>query len=163
MKTSQKGFIKIIILVLAILAIVVGLYFYIIKNGETNQATPESTTSNFLGSWSWVSSDKSATFSLNLTQGSQSNSIDGDYCATARNGNRIDCYEGKEYSFKGIVDGTELKINFIDAYGGGAGVATITYNPDDSIVWKITEKPDGYYYIPDDAALKRDPAGYRGI
>lgn len=161
MKTTQKGSVKILIVILSVLIIAAGIYFYINKKEKNEQisntqVTSEATINKFLGSWSWVSSDESASFGFNLKPGTEMGSVYGNYCAVAFNGNRVDCDPYKKDSFIGTLNGDELKINFIDAYGGGVGTAILNYNSDNSISWKITEKPDGGYYIPENVILEKD-------
>jgi hypothetical protein len=160
-ETSQKVSVKILVFILIILVIIGGLYFYFNKTEEFQQAntTPitfEVSTSSFLGSWFWMSSDESASFGFNLKQGAQSNLVYGNYCAATFSGNRSDCDPYKKDSFIGILNGNKLEINFVDAYGGGTGTAILTYNSDNSLTWKITEEPSGEYYIPYNVILKKD-------
>ncbi len=137
-----------ILIILIILAIIFSLIIY-------SQKQTEVPIQNFLGVWEWNNEDRSSVFSINFIQGNSPNVLKGDYCAIGQKGTKVDCAMAQDDPFTALHSGNILKISFVDNYSGKSGEAEAIYNSDDTLTWKITNKPEGEYYIPDTVVLKK--------
>lgn len=83
--------------------------------------------------------------------------LKGQYCAVAKNGNRIDCSEDVKYNISGTVKGNKIAINFYSFLGGKNGEAEIVILNDGSISWKIIKQTDlAENYAPLNCVLKKE-------
>ena len=75
--------------------------------------------------------------------------LKGQYCAIAKNGNKIDCSDDEINNLSGEITGDKIKVKFFSFFGGKNGEAKISILNENSINWKIT-KPveDGESYAP---------------
>lgn len=84
-------------------------------------------------------------------------SICATHVATAQLGNRVDEDEDATPSLTGKSSGNTAALAYRGSRGGN-GTATIHVDGD-TLYWKITSKDDGASWMPDDASLRRVPAG----
>jgi hypothetical protein len=107
----------------------------------------------FVGTWSWISEDKSSGFGLTLRMGSSSTQFVGSYCGSTRYGAIADCDSENNSIVAAPLANDSLAVTIHDAYGGGTGHATIKRNNDGSLTWTLTVPPSGFYYLPRQAEL----------
>lgn len=69
--------------------------------------------------------------------------LSGQYCAIARNGNKIDCSDDEINNLTGEIAGGKYKVNFSSFFGGKNGEAEITILNENSINWKIVKNVEG--------------------
>lgn len=94
--------------------------------------------------------DTSTGFSLDLYQDWKN--IYGHHEIVAQGGNKIDTLD---VSINGILQGKTVDVQFQSSFTSEPGVARITYVDVQTIHWKIVTPPDGEYYLPAEATLKR--------
>ncbi|MBN3759476.1 hypothetical protein G3O01_01390 [Burkholderia sp. Ac-20365] len=110
---------------------------------------------SFEGAWDWNGAPSTKAFSIELTQ--RGNVLQGQYCAIARNGNRVDCDNERMPNIDGVVDraGKSAEINFSSFFGGEGGKAKIRIQ-NDKLIWHVTKNPEnGEFFAPIDAILDR--------
>ena len=75
--------------------------------------------------------------------------LKGQYWASAKNWNKIDCSDDEINNLSGEITGDKIKVKFFSFFGGKNGEAKISILNENSINWKIT-KPveDGESYAP---------------
>jgi len=128
---------------------------YMINTNKTNPqavSNDNPSVSKFLGSWTWISNDKSAAFGFDLKQGSDPNSVHGTMCGSFYFGNKSDCDPYNEDALIGILNGNILNLKFISTWGGN-GEATLISNSNGSVSWEITKEPTEFHYLPKSATL----------
>ncbi len=103
----------------------------------------------------WVYKTNSSVFDLFLKLDEKI--VTGSYCSVMLNGNRIDCSDDEdesETSFAGVLINNEtINIDFVSSYSGTVGKAKLKKINSNKIEWKIIEKPDGIFFIPDSVVL----------
>lgn len=100
---------------------------------------------NFSGTW-YIDED-SSDFSLVIQQ--IGNTITGNHCGTADNGNFIDCnVDNPTKSVTGIAEGDSALVTFRSSYCNKQGTAIIKKLNPTQIQWKIIKNPDGLFYVP---------------
>lgn len=105
---------------------------------------------NFNGDWYYDGG--SCDLSLSITQ--VNSSISGRICAFSDGGNFIDCDDSDiPSSLSGSVRSDSALVTFTSTYCGKRGKAVIKRLSSNQISWRITKKPDGLYYFPDNAIL----------
>lgn len=124
-------------------------------NSDTleNKIIGKPITFNLTGNWKYQ--DSSSSFNLELIQ--LQDSIKGNYCAIAYNGNKIDCYvdDADDCSLRGQIIDSIININFKSCYVGAVGQATVKYDfKTDKLFWTLG-KVDNEVYAPDTATLTR--------
>ncbi len=113
---------------------------------------------------SWANKNNVLDFILMLSQ--EGSRVTGHHSGITPDASRIDDSTGGEPSLNGTVDGNVARIIFTSAYGFDGngdplkGEAVIIYNGD-TAVWKITKRPDGEIYFPDEMVLKKQESGQR--
>jgi len=105
---------------------------------------PTTATIDFTGHWE----DASSNFSLDLSQAGEH--LQGSHVVVAQQGNRIDSMDN---SIEGSIQGNIAVIHFQSSYTTNTGVAQITFIDKNTISWKVTNPPDGEYYLPNEATL----------
>jgi hypothetical protein len=109
----------------------------------------------FDGEWE-KSNVASGTFSMSLRQtGSR---ITGQYCAIAKNGNKIDCDPANNPNITGVVnDGSSVaSLTFSSFFGATTGKATIARR-NGQLIWHVVQVPQGgESYAPLNAILQRN-------
>ncbi len=76
--------------------------------------------------------------------------------AVAQQGKKSDSLDE---SIKGSVQGNTATVQFQSSFTKDAGTARITFVDANTISWKVTVRPDGEYYLPNEATLtKKSPA-----
>jgi hypothetical protein len=103
---------------------------------------------NFSLDGHWV--DESTGFSLDLYQDLKN--VWGQHEVVAQNGNKIDSLEA---SIQGTLEGNVATVQFKSSFTDSVGTAEITYIDVNTIQWKIITPPDGEFYLPAEATLKR--------
>lgn len=114
--------------------------------------TPADPSADFSGEWKSVSPN--FPFSLTLTQtGSQ---LQGWHCGSLPDASRTDCQPAgsTEYSIVGVTQGPTAQVQVTSNYGGGTGRAVLTA-ANDSLLWTLTERPVGEFYLPEQSTLVR--------
>ncbi len=118
---------------------------------------------NFPGEWVVVDNTDYSKFTIvlepRLIDGEIETALDGSYCIEIKD--KKDCSD--KLSLNGnasasIYSLTEYTadIYFDNLYGGGRGEAQVDYNKsDDSLDWKIINKPEGEFLLPMEAKLIR--------
>jgi hypothetical protein len=96
----------------------------------------------------WV--DEADNFTLDLTQ--EFKMIGGSHSVVAENGSKIDSLDD---SISGMLKGNTVHVQFQSSFAAGPGQAEITYVDANTITWKITQAPEGEYYLPAEATLTR--------
>ena len=107
---------------------------------------------DYSGDWYWE--NKTSDFSIRISQ--KNNIIKGTHCATALNGNKIDCdvaYLDNSKSIFGIVKRDSVLVTFISTFCGKPGTAVIKRINASQIQWRITKRPDGESYIPGNVVM----------
>jgi len=110
---------------------------------------------SFSGEWVWNNSPAARTFSIEIKQ--QGGELQGQYCAVAQNGSRVDCDDEVNQNIGGNVDsnGVSATVRFSSFFGAKNGEARIEVNGD-HLHWHIIKNPDGgEFYSPRDAVLDR--------
>lgn len=104
---------------------------------------------NITGEWFYeVNSSENEllnrTFQINITE--KNGILKGQYCAIAKNGDKIDCSDEKSNNLSGVIDRDKrdkINIEFSSFFGGKDGKAEITILGENSINWKIIKKVEG--------------------
>ena len=107
----------------------------------------------FDGAWSWA--DRRDSFELYLAQDGAK--IKGTHAATHDLGRRSDTQEEPETagpSVRGKVTGGVAEVSITSAYSGKIGTARIAVTPA-GLRWTVLKAPDGEFYFPLQALLKR--------
>ncbi len=108
---------------------------------------------DFHGDWS-AGEDTELSFGLDLRQDGAS--IIGYHCGTTKDASRIDCsIVGDETTIEGSATENRAEVRFTSAYSGAVGTARLTLQAGDTLLWEITEFPDGEFYLPAKAILTR--------
>lgn len=94
--------------------------------------------------------DASTGFSLDLYQDWKA--IYGHHTMVAQGGSKIDTLE---VSINGYLKQNVAAVQFQSAFTNDVGQAQITYLDVNTLSWKITNPPDGEYYLPAEATLTR--------
>lgn len=108
----------------------------------------------FDGAWSWTGTRDA--FELFLVQ--DGTKIKGVHAATYDAGRRVDMQEEPEKSgpsLVGKVTGNVAEVSITSAYSGKTGKARITLTPA-GLRWSVQKRPDGEFYFPVQAVLKRN-------
>jgi hypothetical protein len=117
----------------------------------SGQASAQSLT----GKWDWSDAPNSRTFSIEIKQWGKK--IEGQYCAVAQNGNRVDCDDERNPNIKGMIDGAgrPATVEFSSFFGAQDGKATLTLEKN-RLIWHVIKIPvGGEFYAPNDAVLDR--------
>lgn len=111
------------------------------------------TVPNFTGNWHTETAN--ASFDLDLTQ--TKNALRGSHCSVQNGGNKIDCVlDETDISITGIVgNSSTVTVTFTSQFSQKKGSAKITKMNDSTIVWQIVTKPQGEFYLPNQATLKK--------
>jgi hypothetical protein len=118
--------------------------------GHANAA---SSTQTFTGMWTWNKAPSSESFSLDLKQTGKQ--LEGQYCAVARNGNRVDCDDERNPNLNGTLtaSGDAVIVRFSSFFGAKGGRAELRKNSG-HLIWHILEAPHGgEFWAPKDAIL----------
>lgn len=110
----------------------------------------------FIGNWKWERNSDKGEFNISFSQ--KGDSIIGNYCAIAQAGERIDCFDKGEYSFRFLIPGSnsnQIEFKFRTAYSNTFGKAKITLG-NKNLLWEILEKPKGEFYAPLKAVLIKE-------
>lgn len=110
---------------------------------------------SFNGEWNWDAAPSSRNFSLHIIQ--KGRMLRGQYCAVARNGNRIDCDDKANENIAGKVDvsGQTAKIKFSSFFGAVGGIAVLKLKGNE-LSWTIIDDPvGGEFYAPSAAVLSQ--------
>lgn len=110
------------------------------------EPTPIPETMDLTGHWE----DVSSAFSLDLSQ--TGDKLQGGHVVVAQQGNKID---SMDKSIEGIIRGNIADINFQSSFTTNIGTATITFIDQNTIFWKVTNPPDGEFYLPNECTLIR--------
>ena len=105
--------------------------------------------SPFQGEWYWEDDFNSFTLTLEINQ----STAKGTLCSIMQQGNRIDCGDSDESNFIAEVSGNKIVTPFTSYYCNCTGKVEITLIDAAHLKWKITEKPKGDYFIPDEVVL----------
>jgi hypothetical protein len=119
------------------------------------QATvyPNSDFADFQGKWTSVDED----ISLDLDLFQTGDELTGYHCSVTKHAQRIDCFlesDNMGYSIDGIVKGNQADVTFLSTYCMKYGKAKIVMHGD-YLYWEVTEFPDGEFWLPLSAILKR--------
>jgi len=110
----------------------------------------------FSGNWKWERNSDKGEFTISFSQ--KGDTVIGNYCAIAQAGERIDCFDKGEYSFRFLISGsnsTRIEFKFKTAYSNTYGKAKITLE-NNKLLWEIIEKPKGEFYAPLKAVLLKE-------
>jgi hypothetical protein len=125
------------------------------SKGSGGSKTDSPNTKIFDGEWgSAVASN--GTFSISLRQ--TVSRIIGQYCAIAKNGNKIDCDPENNPNITGVVNGHSgvASLTFSSFFGATTGKATIVRG-NGQLIWHVVEAPQGgESYAPLNAILQRN-------
>jgi hypothetical protein len=94
--------------------------------------------------------DAATGFSLDLYQDWKN--IYGKHTIVAQGGSKIDSLD---VSINGMLQGQVATVTFQSSFTSETGTAQITYLDVNTITWKITNPPDGEFYLPAEATLTR--------
>jgi len=119
------------------------------------QATvyPNSDFTSFQGKWTSVDED----LSLDLDLFQTGDELTGYHCSVTKHAQRIDCAlesDNMGYSIEGIVKGNQADVTFLSTYCMKYGKAKIVMHGD-YLYWEVTEFPDGEFWLPLSAVLRR--------
>src|SRR6478672_2870500 len=129
---------------------------------QTNKQTQTNSLSTIkkelIGTWEYECHSKenellNSTFTLQLKI--RKGKLFGNYCAVARNGNKIDCSIDEENNLSGKFKGKKNQINFYSFFGAKNGKAVIEIINSKKIKWKIVKAPNGECYAPNDCVLTK--------
>ncbi|MGU7839183.1 hypothetical protein ACV22V_06900 [Burkholderia sp. AW33-5] len=112
-----------------------------------------SSTDFFVGEWGWNNSPDTMTFSIEIKQ--QGKNLQGQYCAVAQNGRKMDCDDATNPNIDGVIDGTAKSANviFSSFFGAKNGKAVMKIS-DGHLIWHIVRNPsEGEFYAPKNAIL----------
>ncbi len=109
----------------------------------------------FEGEWNWEKNNDTKSFSLTIKQDTSNNLI-GTYCYILKNGDKVDCPDGNQISFKlAIPSGNSFSTVFASSYSQQLGNVTITFDGT-NLIWQVTQVPGGEYYCPLNAKLIKE-------
>ncbi|MBC8486534.1 MAG: hypothetical protein ISS16_03505 [Ignavibacteria bacterium] len=114
---------------------------------------PNSYFTSFQGKWTSVDED----ISLDLDLFQTGDELTGYHCSVTKHAQRIDCAlesDDMGYSIDGIVKGNQANVTFLSTYCMKYGKAKIVMHGD-YLYWEVTEFPDGEFWLPLSAILKR--------
>jgi len=94
--------------------------------------------------------DAATGFSLDLYQ--EWKNIWGQHVVIAQGGKKIDALEA---SISGSLQGKVATVQFQSSFASETGTAQLTYVDTSTMIWKIIDPPDGEFYLPAEATLKR--------
>lgn len=103
----------------------------------------------------WISVDENISLDLDLFQ--TGDELTGYHCSVTKHAQRIDCAlesDDMGYSIEGFIKGNQADITFLSTYCMKYGKAKIVMH-EDYIYWEVTEFPDGEFWLPLSAILKR--------
>ena len=123
---------------------IIGLTFALWLLAGCGSAPTAPPTIDFSGHWE----DVSSAFSLDLSQDGEQ--LQGNHTVVAQQGNKIDSLDK---SIEGSIQGNTAVINFQSSFATNSGVAQIVFIDQNTIFWKVTNPPDGEYYLPNEATL----------
>ena len=116
----------------------------------TLPAPSSSSPVDFTGHWE----DAASAFSLDLSQNGEQ--LQGSHVVVAQQGSKIDSLDK---SIEGSIQGKTAVVHFQSSFTANSGIAQITFIDANTILWKVTNPPDGEYYLPNEATLvKKSPA-----
>lgn len=116
--------------------------------------TPKRSVLNFSGKWHAETSSMS--FDLSIYQ--KENVLSGPHCSVMNNGDKIDCVVTEnDLSLSGIVgDSLTVLVTFKSQASLKTGTAKISKLDDNTILWRIINKPNGVFHIPEEITLKKE-------
>lgn len=127
---------------------------FLLLIGAASAPASSAAADPFDGAWLWVG--KRDVFELFLVQ--EGSKLKGAHAATHDNGRRVDTHDEPEKagpSLVGKVTGGVAEVSITSAYSGKTGRARITMTPA-GLHWSLLKAPDGEFYFPRQAVLKRD-------
>jgi hypothetical protein len=110
------------------------------NNSKFNSKNNNSLMENYIGFWGNDNKNTGSSFRIKLTL--NNDLLLGQYCATAYNGNRMDCSFDIENNISGKINDDKIDISFYSFYGAKKGVAEIKLIGD-TLYWTITKWPTG--------------------
>ncbi|WP_156117583.1 hypothetical protein [Collimonas arenae] len=119
-------------------------------------ASSGSNLSRYSGNWNWSDAPSDRTFSLKLTI--KNFVLTAQYCAVAKNGQKIDCDDEDNPNINGHFERTksEALVNFSSFFDAHDGVARIELR-NNHVIWHVIKNPvGGDFYAPKDAVLNRN-------
>ena len=131
------------------------LVLLLVSCSTKNKNLTNTATNNLSGKWEWKENNLAFTFDIYIKQ--TGDSITGNYCAIANNGNKIDCSVENDdnCNMYGKQVNNVTVLTFTSCYMEAKGEAIITYNPKkDELIWKLGNTTD-IVFAPDSAILKR--------
>jgi len=108
---------------------------------------------SFQGKWTSVDED----ISLDLELFQTGDELTGYHCSVTKHAQRIDCAlesDDMGYSIEGFIKGNQADITFLSTYCMKYVKAKIVMHGD-YLYWEVTEIPDGEFWLPLSAILKR--------
>ena len=129
------------------------LLFFLLNLFLHVNAYPNSDFTYFQSKWTSVDDD----ISLDLDLFQTGDELTGYHCSVTKNAQRIDCAlesDDMGYSIEGFIKGNQADITFLSTYCMKYGKAKIVMHGD-YLYWKVTEFPDGEFWLPLSALLKR--------
>ena len=108
---------------------------------------------SFHGKWTSVDED----ISLDLELFQTGDELTGYHCSVTKHAQRIDCAlesDDMGYSIEGFIKGNQADITFLSTYCMKYGKAKIVMHGE-YLYWEVTEFPDGEFWLPLSAILKR--------
>lgn len=114
---------------------------------------PKAFSTDFGGKWTSV--DEKIFLDLDLFQTGEE--IEGYHCSVTKHAQRIDCRLESDdlgFSIEGSVKGNKADVTFFSTYCNEYGKAKIV-KCGDYLYWEVTEFPEGEFYLPLNAILKR--------
>ena len=126
---------------------------YIVLTILANMAHSNSFSKSVLGRWCWELDSAISAFSLDITKSKKnSNLYIGSYYAVAYHGDKIDDNE-KAFYFKNTT-GNIIKAKIRTGISGAMGAIQLKFL-DNKVEWLVTRFPDGEFYVPEKAIMKR--------
>ncbi|MBU1075893.1 MAG: hypothetical protein KKH98_01280 [Spirochaetes bacterium] len=117
----------------------------------SNKSISSSNNQGYEGRWIWEKNNNNQDFSLTIKK--ENNIYYGSHCGIFLKGNRIDCSENNETSFKFIdTKGNEIITDFISFYSRAKGKIKLKLKKD-KLIWEIIQPPKDNYYCPLKATL----------
>lgn len=125
------------------------------KTIQTNYCLDTNAKKNFAGKWHYEFTSETdellnRTFDLTITD--NKGKIKGNYCAVARNGNKIDCSNVNNIS--GMILNDTLNVSFSGIFDKKAKGRAEIYFLNDSLVWSIIQS-EGEIYAPKKCTLTK--------
>lgn len=110
-------------------------------------ASDTNSINELLGDWESEENSNSQTFSITIFK-NKKGELEGQYCAVARNGNKIDCSPERESNIKFLRKEKKYFIFSLYSFFGAKGGEVKLEVNGNKMTWEVLKKPEGEFYCP---------------